>query len=809
MSGRPGAAPADAPPAATGATACRFDPARGGGGCTGLRVLEASVDVGAAYAGWLLSRLGAAVTRIGFDPRLLASQPASDRHRASLARRFAHLDAGKPIVPLAAGLSDERLREVDLLLVDRPAWFERQAGVTLDALRARWPGLVVATTAPTPAAIESHDTIATGLDAQALAGIVWAIGDPARSPLPYPPGVLEHQAGVNLAAAALLALRARDADGTGDRVDVALSQVLAHYAVANAIGLLPWGLRWHRAGPRCYGSSGAYPYVLLPCADGLVCLICRARDEWARLVAAMGDPAWSTQPRYQDLRAMGTAYPEEVDALIVPWLAGRTREQLLALGLERSIPMAPVRMLHEVLRTPQLDARAAWETLVLPDGEARVPTLPFVVLGPGDAPLPALPPGPSRAPGLADRPLAGLRVLDLGWVWSAPLLAGLLTEFGADVVKVEHGGRIDVMRMRGRPLKDGQPMPGPSIELGPSFHQANHGKSGVTLDMKHPDGLSLLRRMIADADVLIENMSPGALERAGLGHEALAALNPRLVVVSMSAAGQSGPGAGMRAYAPVMSSFVGLEGLLGYDGEPPLGALNFGLGDPNAAFHAMLALLSALRRRDRDGRGCRIDLSQIECLMTGMAAPLIDASLGAPQPAPIGARHPDLSPHGVYPAAGTDRWIALAVTDEAGWRALCATMGEAATGWLERFGSAAARIAHAGEIDRGLAAWSATHDRDALCRRLRAAGIAASPVLPVEEVLESEPFLWRGTLREVSHRITGPERQMVAPWRFGRIEARIERSSPLLGEHNREVFVGRMGLSQQDYEALVAAGAIR
>ena len=265
----------------------------------------------------------------------------------------------------------------------------------------------------------------------------------------------------------------------------------------------------------------------------------------------------------------------------------------------------------------------------------------------------------------------------------------------------------------------------------------------------------------------------------------------------------------MRAYAPVMSSYVGLEGLIGYAGEAPLGGLNFGLGDPNAALHGMVALLSALRRRDLDGRGARIDLSQVECLLSILAAPLIDASLGAPQPAPIGAGHPDLAPHGVYPAAGEDRWLVLSVSDDAGWRALLDCIGGAAGDWRARFATADARRAGAAEIDRGLAAWTAVHDRDALCARLRAAGVAASPVLSIEEVRGDAGFLWRGTLREVAHPVSGPESLMVAPWRADTFEASIERSSPMLGEHNRSVFVDRLGLSTQEYERLAAQGAIR
>src|SRR4029453_11943652 len=132
------------------------------------------------------------------------------------------------------------------------------------------------------------------------------------------------------------------------------------------------------------------------------------------------------------------------------------------------------------------------------------------------------------------RPLGGLRVLDSGWVWSAPWVGGILAEFGARVIKVEHGARPDSTRLAGRPIRDGQKVEGPTKEMSSMFHQINHGKLGITLNAKEPRAVEILKRLAAESDVVVENMSPGAMDRAGLGYEALRAVNPRLVYVSMA-----------------------------------------------------------------------------------------------------------------------------------------------------------------------------------------------------------------------------------------------------------------------------------
>lgn len=707
-------------------------------------------------------------------------------------------------------------QQADVIFTDLSASRRAALGIDFDSLSAACPRLVLACTSVFGETGPYAHLPAQTLDAQSLSGMASAIGDPARSPLCLPAEIIECQAGVNLAGAIWLACLKRDRTGQGTRVDVALADILAFYAGSNCTSYINHGLRWYRAGRRAYGSGGAYPYVILPCKDGEIGLICRSKDEWGRLIAAMGQPDWSSDPRYNDLRAMGREYPEEVDALLLPWLAGKSRADLTRISIEHGIPMAPLRRFDEVIATPQFEARGFFSDLPLAGGAtAKAPGLPYQVIRPaaGESPQPVPPQPAPPHPVVAQPkgrflPLQGMRVLDLGWVWSAPMLATMLGEFGAEVIKVEHGKRLDNTRLRGRPLRDGKPVPGPSIELSPMIHQINHGKKGITLNLKQPRAIELLRQLVSLSDVVIENMSPGALSRIGLGYDEVQKINPGTVMVSMSAAGQHGPSAAMRAYAPVMSAFAGLESLIGYPGEAPIGALNYGLGDPNAAMHAALGVLAALHERQRSGCGCYLDLSQIECLLATMPRYLIDASLGRPQPAPVGNRHPAMAPHGIFPAAGSDRWVAICIPDDAAWlafRKLAADQSWAQDPALE---TVAGRLAAADLLEAALAAWTQTREQDDLVRHLQAAGIPASAALGIEQQMQDAHFAARNLRRPIVDPDYGPEMVYATPWHFSDFEAEVTRSSPRLGEHNREIFENLLGLSSAEVDALMAADVI-
>jgi crotonobetainyl-CoA:carnitine CoA-transferase CaiB-like acyl-CoA transferase len=780
-------------------------------GIGGVRVVEFGTSgIAAAYAAWLLALMGAEVTRlVGFENLGVASDPLS----LCLELLAQHKHTAR--MPASLGEIASVLTDCDILVCDQPAALE-SIGLSIDTLRERFPRLVLGFASTFGLSGPYSQYPGVGLDAQALSGVAWALGESGREPLSLPVGIAEHQSGAFLAAGCLMGLSARDACGKGTVVDVALAEVLASYVGGNCRFYIHHGMQWQRSGRRASASGGAYPYVILPCKDGEVCICGRTREEWNRLVQVMGNPDWAAEPRYQDLRAMGRRYPEEVDALLLPWLAQHTMAQLEELAIKNNLIVSPIREFAEIVATPHFRSRGFLKPACIAGRDVLAPSLPFRVLEARDPAAPdlaatllrsAAPPGaPAVTP---TKPLAGLRVLDFGWVWSAPWVGTILGELGAQVLKVEHSLRPDNTRLSGKIIRDGEIVKGPSTEMSPMFHQINHGKLGITLNVKEPRAVELLKRLVTMSDLVIENMSPGAMDRTHLGYDELREINPRIVVLSMSAAGQFGELSDMRAYAPTMSSFVGMEALVGYSGEAPIGALNVGLADPSASAHALVAVLAALRRARATGRGCYIDLSQIEALLDTLSPYLLEAQVRGEQTAPRGSRHPRMAPHGIYPALGADQWLSIAVADDAQWARLAALAAGQLWAAEPRYRTVAGRLADRTRLDAELAAWTVLHSRDELTGRLRSLGIASSPVLPVEEMWKDPHFAARGVKSPIEIPVYGSEDVFRAPWRFADFEPVIDGSGPLLGQHNQWVFGELLGLPADEIDELIASGVIR
>ena len=783
---------------------------------SGVRVVEyagAGSGIAAAYAGWLLARMGAQVARLAL-PATPGSAQDSPLQLALevLADGKTRIDSADPAAGLPALLQDS-----DILLCDAPEALPEP----VKELNRIYPRLIVGIATAFGLDGPYAGYAGTALDAQALSAVAWSLGEPGRAPLSLPPGIAEHQAGAMLAAGCLLALmvqgEAGDKAGKGRVVDISLAEVLASYVAGNCRVYIHHGLQWQRSGRRASGSAGAYPYVILPCKDGEVCICGRTREEWMRLVQVMGNPTWASEPRYQDLRAMGKQYPEEVDRLLMPWLARHTKAELEVIALKNNLIVSPIRGFAEVLQTRHFRQRGFFAEGRAGGRAVTVPGLPFRVTAKRTEASPDMAasllsqgkPMPGLSPlGTAAQPLAGLRVLDFGWVWSAPWVGTILGELGAQVIKVEHAKRPDNLRLAGRVFRNGQMVEGPTKEMSPMYHQINHGKLGITLNAKEPRAVELLKQLAAKSDLVIENMSPGSMERTRLGYEELRVVNPRLVMLAMSAAGQFGELANMRAYAPTMSSFVGLEALVGYPGEEPIGALNFGLGDPNASVHALVAVLAALRRARATGQGCYIDLSQIEALLSTLRPYLLSTQVSGQQTRAMGNAHPDMAPHGIYPAAEEDAWLSLVVQNEEQWQAL--RQLAAGQPWVDdaRFGTLQKRLTNHAALDAAIGSWTALRPRGGLVSQLRAAGIASSPVLSVEEQWQDPHFEARGIKTPVDIPVYGREDMFRAPWRFSDFAPHIDRCGPAMGEHNDQVFGELLGLSAQEIADLKESGVI-
>ena len=362
-----------------------------------IRVVECGDLISAAYCTKLLHEFGARIDKVeppaGDAARAYGPFPG-DVPDAECSGLFVYLNSGKRSVVAdlrsAEGLSTLHalLSRADVFVTNQPLALRRQLGLDTSALRKRHSKLICVSISVFGDSGPNAEAPAQAIDAYAVSGTAWVIGDPAREPLIVPLLQADYQAGAHAAAAATLALIARrrtppGAATQGEAIDIASADVLAAAAGTNAQIYLFHGLqRWERAGRRAFASGGPYPYVILPCKDGAVCLIGRARQEWVRLVQAMGEPAWTREPRFQDLQAMGRDYPDEVDALVMPWLARLTRAELLKLAEEYGFPLAPLRTMSEVVASPQFAHRQFFRDVPHARlGSVRVPGVPWQIVG--------------------------------------------------------------------------------------------------------------------------------------------------------------------------------------------------------------------------------------------------------------------------------------------------------------------------------------------------------------------------------------------------------------------------------------------
>ena len=398
-------------------------------------------------------------------------------------------------------------------------------------------------------------------------------------------------------------------------------------------------------------------------------------------------------------------------------------------------------------------------------------------------------------------PLEGIRVLDFGWVLAGAIPGMILADMGAEVIKVETRQRMDYMRL-GRPIIGEEPDP----EQNPMFHNVNRGKHSVTLNTTRPEAVVLARQLAAKCDVVIENFSPGVMERIGLGYEVLYSENPRLVMASITSNGQTGPLRDLRAYAPSIGSLSGLDSTMGYEPSEgsqgrPLG-LKHAYADLCGALHAVFAITSALHQRRRTGRGQFIDVSMLRATVATMGAGLMEYELTGRVPQPRGNYDPVMAPYGNYPCLIEDEWVSIAVRTETEWRGLVEAMGSPQWAGEPSFVSRYARLNNRGELDTRVAEWTRKHEPWEAAELLQSHGVAAFPVLGAEGRLFNPHFRERGLYSDIEHPALGTEPIFNLMWQLSRTPPRIQRHAPLLGEHNREVFCGLLGLGDAEVARL-------
>lgn len=393
-------------------------------------------------------------------------------------------------------------------------------------------------------------------------------------------------------------------------------------------------------------------------------------------------------------------------------------------------------------------------------------------------------------------PLQGVRVVELTKVWAGPYAGKLLSFLGAEVIRVESEGSLDVTRTYG--VAD--------INKAPGFQSVNPQKLSVQIDMKTPQGIQLILDLVKQSDILIENLRPGAVKRLGLDYDTIKAVKPDIIYTSMGMFGTAGPLSYQTGYAPCFAALGGLSALVGYEGEPPAG-INLRYADSTFGTIAAYASLVALLHRRRTGIGQFVDVSAVECMTSMIGDAVMDFTLNGAIQECDSNRHAEMAPHGTYPCVG-EEWISIAVSSDIAWRELSALMNQPALASSEKFSTLAQRQVNIAELDRVISAWTAEHSADELVSLLQQHKIAAGKSQSSVDLIADQHLWARNFFRDVTHS-DGSIRPIVGPgWKMSR-EAAITDGAPRLGEHNAYVFGDILGLSEQEQKALAEAGIAR
>ncbi len=409
----------------------------------------------------------------------------------------------------------------------------------------------------------------------------------------------------------------------------------------------------------------------------------------------------------------------------------------------------------------------------------------------------------------ASGPLASVRVIELTTAWAGPMAGRIMAYLGADVIHVEHATRTDLWRQHGQafrprlyPGRQGGERPYNRNAL---FNSQNTGKRSLCLDIKRPDGLATMQRLVGEADVVLSNFAPGALDRAGLGYDRLRAVNGRVIVVEMPAYGNSGPMSRAAAVGITMEMASGMASLTGYAGGEPV-CTGPHYMDPIGAYNAAAAIVTALHHRSVTGAGQYVEVPQIEAAMQYIGAELLGAAANGADPVRQGNHVGWAAPHDVYPAAGDDEWLAIAVTDDRMWQALRTAVADPRLA-NPAFDALPGRLEAQEIIDGVLAAWSSTRRKDESAATLQAAGVAAAPVLTAGEVLDSRFLAERGFFTTLTHAEAGTHPYPGIPIHLSRTPGKTRHAAPCLGQ-DTEAILAELGLDAAAIRALHADGTI-
>ena len=429
-------------------------------------------------------------------------------------------------------------------------------------------------------------------------------------------------------------------------------------------------------------------------------------------------------------------------------------------------------------------------------------------------------------PGGARLPLEGVRVAAITVVWAGPHVTQVLGEWGADIVRVEpvnriqpysRGGEAVLTEAQGRAfaaqgmLRSAYPDFRPGEDpwnRSPGFNAHARNKRSMACDVMSPEGREAFLRLIEHCDVFVENNVPETIERAGLTYEALREVNPRLIVLRMPAYGLDGPYKNYRAFGTHVEGMIGHHLIRSHPDQTPDATGDAFTADAFAGVMGAFAVTAALRHRERTGVGQQIEMPLAEAFLPALGEYILDYTMNGRVTGQLGNSHASHAPHGVYPTAGDDRWIAIDVASDEEFAGLCDVLAAPELASDTRFAEAPTRWANADDLDAAPAEHTSTRDREELFHALQAAGVTAAPVHDELDALASEQLAARDWFEEIDYPGVGKHRYPGLLFRMRNTPNAVRTPPPKLGEHSREIYLELLGYSEEEYADLEARGLV-
>jgi len=735
------------------------------------------------------------------------------------------------------------VRTADAVIESFAPGYMDEIGLGYSELKKISPGIIVTTITPFGQSGPYRGYRASDLICWAMGGLLAQTGDPDYRPVRISHINFAHLiASMDAAWGTAIALYYRGTTGKGQKVDVSIQQSMAKTTFLSHES-------WEVTGKEQTRASSFYKVhrsevklrQVWDCKDGYIAFLIfgghwgATHDnprmvKWMSEVGMVDDYLGNMDWARLNWRRTPLAEVEKIHAYFDRFFKIKTKAELLEEALKRGIALQPINTPVDILTHPQLKARNYWQELQHEELGTRI-SYPNRFCLPSESPCKLWRHAPHIGEHnreildeLADMPgkeitvaetnggdgtgadaaigaLAGVKVLAFETAQAGPMTTSLLASFGAQVIRVESTTRLDWHRQVG-PFVGNKTSPDRSA----CYYHVNPGKMGVTINLKHPNATDVLSRLIKWADVVTDNFAGGVMARLGLGFENLTKINPGVIVLSSDTYGQTGPFGGTPLYGVPLTALSGLPYLTGSPERVPQFP-GFAITDFIAPRSNALAIVSALDYRRRTGRGQFIDASQFEATIPLMTPVLLRYEVNGETPERIGNRSEYGAPHGVYRCRGNDRWCAITVFTEDEWQRFCEAVGN--LDWTKDpdFATLKNRLQNVDKLDEVVDTWTSMYSPEEIMERLQSVGVAAGVVQGGRDLASDPQLKYDHFYQKLHHNDIGNFSYSGWPVKMSETPYRIRRA-PFLGEHNEEVFVNILGMSDNEFVELIADGVL-